>query len=237
MSAPGNTEQNDLRQMVDLVASVVPMLDTIRLSIEEGSGQIPRASQQLQNVTQATETATMEILNVLDSMTQKISDAENGLAAVKEALVTRQNIERQVTERLNTLGSEGTDGKQLSSLTALWMQHQQIPGVNDRVGAVEESLAQSKADSINIAMALQVQDITSQQIAGVLDSIEVVRSRLQKALEAVGGTAQAVHQSGVALRPGAVPKHYDTDAEYTPSGARQESADAIVRAWSKDTTK
>jgi chemotaxis regulatin CheY-phosphate phosphatase CheZ len=237
MSAPGNIEQNELRQMVDLVASVVPMLDTIRLSIEEGSGQIPRASQQLHNVTQATETATMEILNVLDSMTQKISDAETGLAAVKEALVTRQSIEQQLTERLNTLGLDGPDGKQLSSLTALWTKHQQIPGVNDRVGAVEESLAQSKADSINIAMALQVQDITSQQIAGVLDSIEVVRSRLQKALEAVGGTAQAVHQSGVALTPGAVPKHYDTDAEYTPSGARQESADAIVRAWNKDTTK
>ena len=237
MSAPGNTEQNDLRQMVDLVASVVPMLDTIRLSIEEGNGQIPRASQQLQNVTQATETATMEILNVLDSMTQKISDAENGLAAVKEALVTRQNIERQLTERLSTLGPDGPDPKQLSSLTALWTQHQQIPGVNDRVGAVEESLAQSKADSINIAMALQVQDITSQQIAGVLDSIEVVRNRLQKALEAVGGTAHAVHQSGVALASGAVPKHYDTEAEYTPSGARQESADAVVRAWNKDTTK
>jgi chemotaxis regulatin CheY-phosphate phosphatase CheZ len=237
MSVPGNTEQNDLRQMVDLVASVVPMLDTIRLSIEEGSGHIPRASQQLQNVTQATETATMEILNVLDSMTQKISDAENGLAAVKEVLMTRQTLERQLTERLNTLGSDGTDGKQLSSLTALWTQHQQIPGVSDRVGAVEESLAQSKADSINIAMALQVQDITSQQIAGVLDSIEVVRGRLQKALEAVGGTAQVVQQSGVVLVPGAVPKHYDTDAEYTPSGARQESADAIVRSWNKDTTK
>lgn len=237
MSAPGNIEQNDLRRMVDLVASVVPMLDTIRLSIEEGSGHIPRASQQLQNVTQATETATMEILNVLDSMTQKISDAENGLAAVKETLVTRQSIERQLTERLNTLGPDGTTAKQLASLTALWMQHQQISGVGDRVGAVEESLAQSKADSINIAMALQVQDITSQQIAGVLDSIEVVRSRLQKALEAVGGTAQAVQQSGMHLTPGAVPTHFDTDAEYRPSGARQESADAIVRAWNKDTGK
>lgn len=237
MSAPGNTEQNDFRQMVDLVASVVPMLDTIRLSIEEGSGHIPRASQQLQNVTQATETATMEILNVLDSMTQKISDAENGLAAVKEVLATRQNIERQLTERLSTLGPEGTGGKQLSSLAALWTQHQQIPGVSDRVGAVEESLAQSKADSINIAMALQVQDITSQQIAGVLDSIEVVRSRLQKALEAVGGTAQAVQQSGVVIDPAAVPKNYDTDARYTGSGARQESADAIVRSWNRDTTK
>ena len=41
MSAPGSNEHNDIRRMIDLVASVVPMLDTIRQSIEEGSGHIP----------------------------------------------------------------------------------------------------------------------------------------------------------------------------------------------------
>jgi len=233
MTSPGSTDREHFQQMIELVASVVPLLDTIRQSIEEGSGHIPRASEQLHNVTQATETATMEILNVLDAMTQKISEAEGGLAAVKELLVTRQGIERQVTERLQSIGA----GSEVSSLAALWKQYQQIPGVDGRMGAIEQSLAQSKADSINIAMALQVQDITSQQIAGVLDSIELVRARLQKALEAVGGTAHAVSASGVQLGARSVPTHFDTDADFTGSRARQESADAIVRAWKASTPK
>lgn len=237
MAAPVNIPKDDLQRMVDLVASVVPLLDTIRQSIEESSGHIPRASQQLHNVTQATENATMEILNVLDAMTQKIGEAENGLAAVKEVLGTRHKIESQLTERLKAAGNTGPEGGELASLSALWTQHQQTPPVDERVGAVERSLAQSKADSINIAMALQVQDITSQQIAGVLDSIELVRSRLQKALEAVGGTTSAVHQSGITMPAASMPTHFDTDAEYTRAGTRQQSADDVVNAWKREHTK
>lgn len=237
MAEPVNIPQDDLQRMVGLVASVVPMLDTIRQSIEESSGHIPRASQQLHNVTQATENATMEILNVLDAMTQKISEAENGLAAVKEVLGIRHKIERQLTERLKSAGHPGPEGNELESFSALWRQHQQTPPVDERVGAVERSLAQSKADSINIAMALQVQDITSQQIAGVLDSIEVVRSRLQKALEAVGGTSNAVHQSGITVPAASMPTHFDTDAQYTRAETRQQNADEIVNAWKRETTK
>jgi chemotaxis regulatin CheY-phosphate phosphatase CheZ len=237
MAAPANIEQSDLRRMIDLVASVVPLLDTIRQSIEEGSGHIPRASQQLQNVSHATETVTMEILNVLDSMTQKINSAENGLAAVKQALVSKRTIEQQMSERLKAFSAGSPGGGDLSSIAALWTQVVQGSGVNDRVDAVEQALAESKADSINIAMALQVQDITAQQIAGVLDSIEVVRSRLQRALEAVGGTAQVVSASGVDFTSKAVPTHFDTDAEYTRPGERQQSADDVVREWKKTHTK
>jgi chemotaxis regulatin CheY-phosphate phosphatase CheZ len=212
MQECNSTETGKVREMINLVASVVPMLDTIKQSIEESSGQIPRASQQLQNVTQSTETATMEILNVLDSMTQKLNDAETGFASLKYALEARYGIEQQMGQWMRDVEHTPAGARELSALRTLWTQHQQVPTFRAAMGTIEQSLAQTKADSIDIAMALQVQDITSQQIAGVLGSIEQVCARLQKAMVAVGGTEAAVYASAVPLPAKAVPSHYDTDA-------------------------
>lgn len=238
MQEHSSTEMaNHVREMIDLVASVVPLLDTIKQSIEESSGHIPQASQQLQNVTQATESATMEILNVLDSMTQKMNDAETGLAALRRAFEARHGIEEQMGQWLRASERTPLQAGELASLRTLWTQHQQVPPPQETMGTIEQSLAQTKADSINIAMALQVQDITSQQIAGVLDSIEQVRERLQRAMLAVGGTAEVVKSSPVPFPQKSVPSHFDTEAVYTNSNARQESADAIIRDWNKGAHK
>jgi hypothetical protein len=80
-------------------------------------------------------------------------------------------------------------------------------------------------------MTLQVQDITSQQIAGVSHLIESVRQQL---LNALG----LLDQKGPEHPPwpGAKPAdhtHFDANAVYTSSTERQDSADAIVKHWNK----
>ncbi len=177
-------------QFVLAVSGMLPALEHIKTTIAESSGQIPRASVQLHNVTKATESATLEILNVLDSMTLNVDEAEAGLKALDGLLPN--------------------------------------PGsrVADVMNGIAKSLATTKAKSMNIAMALQVQDITSQQIAGVSHMIESVQSELIKILDQFGEAS-----AHAAVAPVTRPQHFDGTAEYSDSTVRQEQADSIINQW------
>jgi chemotaxis regulatin CheY-phosphate phosphatase CheZ len=195
-SGQSDADQGMLGQFVKAIAGLLPALDNIKTSIEESSGKIPKASSQLQNVTMATESATVEILNVLDGMSQGIEKAEAGAKKLRTSLAA-------------------------------------IPGVGPDLLAdldgINASLAQTRDSSMSIAMALQVQDITSQQIAGVTHMIESVRVELMGILNHFGAGAEA-------LVPGVKtdPKHFDTDAQYNPTGERQEQADLIIQQWTSN---
>jgi len=165
------------------------VLDQIKTTIEQTTGTIPKASSQLSNVTQATEMATVEILNVLDRMTGRIEAAE---AAVQ------------------TL-HKGTGNEDPS------------------LQAIGQALADTRQDSMNIAMALQVQDITSQQIASVSHLIESVRAQLLEALGQLGPDAGG----GEPAAQGPKATTFDGDAVFTRSTDRQDDADAIIKQWNK----
>ena len=150
-----------VRNVLDTLFGIIPLLDRIKISIEESSGAIPKASTQLSSVTQATESATVEILNTLDRMAGRIDAAEAGLDC---------------------------------SRTGIWIR---IHRCRRRSGSSRRSLAETRQDSMAIAMALQVQDITSQQIAGVTQMIEAVRSQLLD----VAGQLDREHERQVAPPP------------------------------------
>ena len=65
--------------VITALQKVITLLDRIKNAIEESSSKIPNASVQLNTVTQATELATVEILDVLDLMGTKIHMLENGI--------------------------------------------------------------------------------------------------------------------------------------------------------------
>ena len=65
---------------------VITLLDRIKNAIEQSSNKIPKISVQLNTVTQATELATVEILDVLDVMgtkIQTIDDRFNGIRSYR----------------------------------------------------------------------------------------------------------------------------------------------------------
>jgi chemotaxis regulatin CheY-phosphate phosphatase CheZ len=177
-----------MNNVVEVLFGIIPVLDQIKQSIEQSTGAIPRVSTQLNNVTQATEMATVEILNVLDRMTGRIEAAETAVGALRQGSAN-------LGESLDSIG---------------------------------KALEDTRMDSMNIAMALQVQDITSQQIAGVSDMIESVRRQL---LEALGQLAPGEGSAGE--RPPSQGKSFDSDASFTGSGERQMSADEIVKQFKK----
>lgn len=177
--------------VLDSLFGIIPLLDRIKVSIEESTGAIPKASTQLSNVTQATETATVEILNTLDRMAGRIDTADTGLGALRSGLEPGSPLH----------------------------QHLEV---------IEKVLADTRQDSMAIAMSLQVQDITSQQIAGVTQMIEAVRSQLLD----VAGQLDREHERQV-TPPVPTSAHFDSNAQYTLTGERQHEADEIIQQWQK----
>lgn len=216
-----------VQKLLTVMSGLVPMLDTVKQSIEESTGSIPPASRQLNSVTSATETATVEILNVLDTMAQKMATAEAGLAALKEHRERRRRTEDRLTDQLRKIEQNTPPSPDVSALMRLWNEHQSDLSGSDPFAMIETSLRETKTDSMNIAMALQVQDITSQQIASVVHTIESVREKLLQVLNTVNGTGTTV--AGAAAQ--AQPSHFDKEAQFTRSTDRQDTADQIVQQF------
>jgi chemotaxis regulatin CheY-phosphate phosphatase CheZ len=177
-----------------MLGALVPLLDKTKQLILETSGDLPQATNQLSSVSKATEMATVEILNVLDRITERVAAAE---------------LNMQIIKRGHCGGSE----------------------VDAAVVSVEASLTETGQDSMNIAMALQVQDITSQQIASVAFLIESVRQQLVDALGYLNqdGVERGLPPDGVA----GTATHFDSNALYTKSTERQDTADTIINQWDK----
>jgi chemotaxis regulatin CheY-phosphate phosphatase CheZ len=76
-------------------------------------------------------------------------------------------------------------------------------------------------------MALQVQDITSQQIASVLHMIETVRNQLLNTVAHPDGSSVSDNQSAGSEATRA----FDVNAQYRPAAERQSIADSIVQRW------
>lgn len=211
-------------QFVEAISGVIPLLDNIKNTITESSGRIPKASRQLHSVSEATESATVEILNVLDSMSQKIGKVEAGVTAVKKNQEHQAEAARKVTELVASAGNP--------SLVRAWEIFQKSVIQAEAIAVIERFLTEIKEDSMNIAMALQVQDITSQQIAGATHMIESVRLELIRILDHFDGdwTNQSPPQRSPAPDPPS-PQPFDTDAQFTNATVRQERADAIVKQW------
>ncbi len=128
-----------LEEIFIFIREISPILDGINTAIEENMRKMPRASEQLSRVTEATELATTEIMDILDGFKYKCDVISGNL------------------QHLNNTDSD--ENKQL-------------------VGNSETLLDSLRSDAGQIMLALQVQDITSQQLAAVKHLLMTVQSRL-----------------------------------------------------------
>ena len=130
-----------LEEVIDFVREIKPLLDSMNNTIADNIMRMPSASKKLAKVTEATEVATQEIMNTLDSIFDKTANISNNLNKLSQSEENSQTI--------------------IESKTLL-----------DDI----------QNDANSIMMALQVQDITSQQIAAVNNVLDVVRTRLSSIL-------------------------------------------------------
>jgi chemotaxis regulatin CheY-phosphate phosphatase CheZ len=204
--AVDDTDVGVIKDFIEHVRAIVPLLEHVKSSMEESSSKIPKASKQLNEVTSATESATVEILNVLEAMTARIGDTERELASIRDFVG----------------GNNGTT----ESAAAM-----------NSVELMQRMLAETKDDSMNIAIALQVQDITSQQIAGVAHTIESIRQALSKALKRFDAPSDPAfapdEERKAAGQSEAGTGHFDSDARFSTTPDRQDLADEIVKQWNQ----
>lgn len=222
----GDTSKTGMRQLLTMLRALMPVLDNIKTTVENSSARIPKATEQLSTVTQATENATMEILNLVDDIGRRIGGTEERLRSIEEDLEKKQRSIMALMRLVGTLPAEARnllqqgeqDWKTLSDLT--------VPIA--LLADVRSNLTSMHSITMDIAMALQVQDITSQQIESVRHQIESIRTQLAFVVGQYEGRDDEA--------PEAVPvtKAFDAEAEYSRDGSRQAEADDIIAQFTRN---
>lgn len=144
-----------LEEIFRFIEEISPLLDVINTSIEDNISKMPKASMQLSKVSEATELATTEIMDTLD------------------VLVLKSNTISKNLKSLNTFISNSS-----SPADAETSPDQ----AKEYIMESEALLNDIREDTNTIIMALQIQDITSQQLAAVNNLLETVQKRLSDML-------------------------------------------------------
>jgi len=151
--------------VITALQKVIILLDRIKNAIEESSRKIPNASVQLNTVTQATELATVEILDVLDVMGSKMHILESGMKEFDQTGMSEKQLLmltgiKQTLSELKDNTSNITVALQVQDITA-----QKIGAANHLIESVRKELlnelnffetAKQKADTARRHMEVQI---------------------------------------------------------------------------------
>ena len=219
--------RDTLDKFIKVVSGVIPLLDSVKESLEESTGSIPKASRQLDNVTKATESATVEILDLLEQMTARVDTLGSAIAGVRTAAEKREATCAAIDPLITQLKCCRPD------LHARWNEFRAAGSGAGLPADLDAHVNDLRADVMNIGMALQVQDITTQQIAGVSHMIESIRMKLTEVLLAFNDDAQPGTVPGAHSDKADPNGRFNGDAEYSRTTDRQENADEIVERWKR----
>jgi hypothetical protein len=167
-----------LEEIFLFMRDIQPLFEEINHSIEENLKKMPNASASLTKVTEANELATTEILDIVDGIFYKAdllnesfknfdnSKSKNLENAVKLLEVIYKGIEKK--SNLETILPQL--GKSISALK----QDRESESRN----TFSDTLNSLRNDASSIMISLQVQDITSQQLAAVNHMLITVQDKL-----------------------------------------------------------
>lgn len=175
-----------LEEIFVFVSEIEPLLDEINKSIDENLKKMPNASQQLSKVTEATELATTEIMDIVDGLVYK---SEIISANVKQMKEINETINGSPIELLEILKNGIENGENLKAIVPDLdklidrLKADKNSKFDELVTSTNEILSSVSTDSSSIIMSLQVQDITSQQIAAVNHLLSTVQDKLAGIME------------------------------------------------------
>lgn len=213
-----------IQSLIEFMRDIVPLLENINLSIADSTRKIPQAANQIQNVTSATELATTEILDLVDEITNILTGIES------QAVDFFNDINERITsyEKLKVMFKDNEEVlslvEKISPSKAAELQKTNIL----------ENIAKIKADSYQITLSLQVQDITAQQLASVNHLIESVHSKLTSLIQDIDHADLNADLKGIVMETpeGVV---FDPNASYSNKEERQKEIDVLVNQSIKTT--
>jgi chemotaxis regulatin CheY-phosphate phosphatase CheZ len=206
-----------LEDIFAFVQEIIPVVEEMKASVDATAEKLPKASKQLDKVTHATELASTEILNTLETMFGKL-----------EEMTTRYNERLQrsalLAETATALDAALTGDSAGPAVREAWARHKAaLSSPDDATLTILDGL---KNDCTSIMIALQVQDITAQQIAAVnrlMQSVDEGFMRLMNHFSQVPHNADPDRFNHEHLDI-----TFDVAAEYVGVEDRQKAADALV---------
>jgi chemotaxis regulatin CheY-phosphate phosphatase CheZ len=168
-----------LEELFAFVGEIQPLLEEINTSIQENLSKMPNLSKQLSKVTEATELATNEILDIVDGVFYKLDILSSTLKEFESSQLGLKDFFEdfnKLVDKFNN-GSFSIDDLKLN-LGSLQAKSKDILSVETQINSMKEMIDNIRNDSSSIMLALQVQDITSQQIAAVNHLLNTVQTRL-----------------------------------------------------------
>lgn len=175
-----------LEEIFVFVSEIEPLLKEINTSIRDNLQRMPSASKQLSKVTEATELATNEIMDLVDGIVFNSQTLANNLTRMQKASQVEYEKPVHVLEIIYNAIESGADVQAILPELANVINHLKNNGDAERTEITynsQEILKSINADSSAIMMSLQVQDITSQQIAAVNKLLETVQGKLESILK------------------------------------------------------
>jgi chemotaxis regulatin CheY-phosphate phosphatase CheZ len=174
-----------LEEIFIFIRDIQPLLHEINSSVEENLKKMPGASKQLSKVTEATEMATTEIMDIVDGLVFKSTVISQNMEKMIEIDTARREAPLKVLEIIQKAVAKKGDDKLLPQLNALIDKFKQDPSAEyqEAVDKNNELLQSIQMDASSIMMSLQVQDITSQQIAAVNHMLTTIQGKLGSILQ------------------------------------------------------
>lgn len=175
-----------LEEIFMFVSEIKPLLDEINVSIEDNLRKMPSASKQLSKVTEATELATTEIMDIVDGLFYKSDIITSNLKQICELEEKRLKNPIKLFEIIEKGIKNNSNLTPILPQLAQMLKHLKLLNRKDTdklVGETNDILNSIREDSSSIMMSLQVQDITSQQIAAVNHLLNAVQQKLAKILQ------------------------------------------------------
>ena len=217
-----------LEEMFVFLKDISALMDDINASIRESTVKMmPNATSRLESVTQATEMATTEILDLIDGALGSVWKLKKRLGESQETVNAIAKADAWMIRLLRASLRDKDD----VLLAKVEMIHHHKKALRRKAGEqinADVDALNSISEKLNLIMiALQVQDITAQQLASVNHLIESIRDRMGSLMERLG--------SGIKFEASRDRPHrfvaFDPNAKYDKSGARQRQADALVAAY------
>ncbi|NWF90399.1 MAG: protein phosphatase CheZ [Ignavibacteriaceae bacterium] len=203
-----------IQSLVDFMRDTVPLLENINRSIADSTSKIPKAANHINDVTNATELATTEILDLVDNMNADVDRINKMLEELEKSEEQKEAMFKILNSTLNE-----EQKKSLNELRKVTTNKPALVKLNELISKI-------KSDANNITLSLQVQDITSQQLAAVNHLIQSVQGRLSSLVLDLDEADINEHKNEEEQVQSST---FDPNARYHKLTSHQEEADEIFK--------
>jgi chemotaxis regulatin CheY-phosphate phosphatase CheZ len=204
------------QSLIEFMKDIVPLMEKVNKSIAESTHKMPSATNQIDSVTSATELATTEILDRVDSISNALSEIEKEMGEILEKRKEKEKISEELQKQINFTNEQ----------KELLLKLYKNDDIDELLSVIKEKLSVLNEESYQITLALQVQDITTQQLAAVNHLIESVNNKLSSLVDDIHkAEIKEKKVDEIEVPDTAI---FDPNARYDKDETRQQNVDDII---------